>query len=186
MKKLSLNNIIFVVVIALLIIPQTRKPIQVALQKIKVQLFSPTTLDIEDQKQLKPFTYNVRTLDGISKEVKIGQGRVTFISYWATWCPPCIAEFPSIDKLFKDYGKEIDFLLITNEDPEIVKQFLKEKEFDIPVVLPHMRTPEELYESSIPTSYIIDGTGKIIIKEQGAVDWNSTEIREVLEQLITN
>ncbi|WP_405371076.1 TlpA family protein disulfide reductase [Nonlabens sp. Asnod2-A12] len=186
MKKLSLSNIIFIVVIALLIIPQTRKPIQVALQKIRVQLFSPSTLDKEDQQQLEPFTYHLRTLDGISKGIEIGQGRVTFISYWATWCPPCIAEFPSIDKLFKDYGNEIDFLLITNEDPEIVKRFLKEKEFDIPVVLPQMNTPEELYESSIPTSYIIDATGKVIIKEQGAVDWNSTEIREVIDQLIIN
>ncbi len=186
MKKLNIKNIIFIIVITLLIVPQTRKHIQLSLQKLKVQFFSPSIIDKKEQHQLEPFTYKLKSLEGVSKELNIGQGRVTFISYWATWCPPCIAEFPSIEDLYVDYGSEIDFVLITNENPEIVKRFLKEKQFRIPAFLPQIETPKELFESTIPTSYIIDKTGKIIIKEQGAVDWNSKELREVLDQLIVS
>ncbi|WP_299764955.1 TlpA disulfide reductase family protein [uncultured Dokdonia sp.] len=183
-KKFSLKNILFLVVIALLIIPQTRTPIQVAINKLKVQIFSPSAFAKADQAQLEPFTYKVSSIDGLSRNAEIGQGKVTFISYWATWCPPCIAELPSIEKLYADYGNKVDFVLITNEKPDKVKRFLERKQLNIPAVFPEMETPELLFERSIPTNYIIDKTGKIVIKEKGAADWNSTEVRETLDKLI--
>jgi thiol-disulfide isomerase/thioredoxin len=184
MKKLKPKNIIFIVVIALLLIPQTRTPIQVAFNKLKVQIFSPSAFAKADQTQLQPFTYKVTSIDGLSRDAKIGQGKVTFISYWATWCPPCIAELPSIEKLYADYGNKVDFVLITQEEPDKVKRFLERKELNVPAVFPQMKTPEQLFERSIPTNYIIDKTGKIVIKEQGAADWNSAKVRETLDQLI--
>lgn len=182
-KNLTFSNILFAIFIVLLIIPQTRMAIQVAMNKIKVQLFSPSTLDAEDQMQLQPFTYKLVDLNGSETTAKIGQGKVIFLSYWATWCPPCIAELPSIQELYNDYGDKIDFVLLTNEDPEIVRQFLEKKAYNLPVFLPRMEAPEKLYERSIPTNYIIDKSGKIIIKETGATDWNSKKVREVLEGL---
>lgn len=184
MKKIKLENIIFIICIALLIIPQTRTPIQVAFNQLKVSIFSPNAFAKADQTQLQPFTYQLRTIDGRSHTAEIGQGKVTFISYWATWCPPCIAELPSIEKLYQDYGDTIDFVLITQEDPDKVKRFLERKELTVPAVFPQMETPELLYERSIPTNYIIDKTGKIIIKEKGAADWNSADVREILDKLI--
>lgn len=184
MKKLNPKNIIFLVVVALLIIPQTRIPIQVAINKLKVQIFSPSAFAKADQTQLQPFTYKLKSIDGLSRDAQIGQGKVTFISYWATWCPPCIAELPSIEKLYADYGNKVDFVLITNEEPDVVQRFLKRKELNIPAVLPQMETPEQLFERSIPTNYIIDKDGKIVIKEQGAADWNSKEVRATLDKLI--
>ncbi|WP_338039136.1 TlpA disulfide reductase family protein [Maribacter litopenaei] len=56
-------------------------------------------------------------MDGEPVNAKVGDGEITFISYWATWCPPCIAELPSIDGLYQDYGDKISFLMISNEDP---------------------------------------------------------------------
>ena len=124
------------------------------------------------------------SLDGLSKEVAVGSGKVTFISYWATWCPPCIAELPSIASLYKDYGNRIQFLLITNERPAVVEQFLIKKNFNLPAVIPQMETPEALFERSIPTNYIIDGNGTIVIKEKGASDWNSKNVRTTLDALL--
>lgn len=183
-KKFTWQNLLFIVVILLLIIPQTRTPIQVALNKIKVAIFSPSAFAKEDQAQLKPFSYKVKTLDGRSSEMAIGSGKVTFISYWATWCPPCIAELPSIEALYADYGTKVQFLLITNENPEVVEKFLKKKEIDLPAVLPAMETPEILFERSIPTNYIIDQKGNIVVKEKGASDWNSDSIRAILDNLL--
>ncbi len=184
-KKFKLSNLLFIILIALMIIPQTRKPIQIALHQLSVSIFSPSAFAKADQTQLPPFTYKLSSIDGVAREANIGQGKVTFISYWATWCPPCIAELPSIAQLYADYGNRVDFVLITQEDPEVVKRFLEKKQLNIPAVFPKMNTPEILYEKSIPTNYVIDKTGNIVIKEQGAKDWNSDSVREILDNLIT-
>ncbi|NNE03778.1 MAG: TlpA family protein disulfide reductase [Eudoraea sp.] len=183
-KPFSRSSILFVVCILLLIIPQTRKPIQVALNTLRVAVWSPGVLDADEQTQLLPFTYKVRTLDGTPLEAAIGKGTVTFISYWATWCPPCIAELPSIQELYTSYGDQIQFLLITNETPEVVKRFLDKKNYDLPVVFPRMQPPKELFERSIPTNYLIDQHGNIIIKEKGASNWNSASIRAIVEDVL--
>ncbi|MFS4454572.1 redoxin family protein [Maribacter sp. 2304DJ31-5] len=183
-RKIKVGDVLFVIFVALLIIPQTRTPIQVAINSVKVQLFTPSALDMEDRTQLEPFTYRLTSLKGTPSPVEIGRGEVTFLSYWATWCPPCIAELPSIQKLYADYGDKINFVLITNENPKIIQEFLEEKQYDIPVVLPQMETPKVLSERSIPTNYIIDKAGQIIVKEQGAADWNSEKVRGILDKLI--
>lgn len=178
------KNLIFIAVVALIIIPQTRKPIQVALNKIVVAVIKPSAFAKADQTQLPPFDYEVVSVDGIQRKAAVGQGRVTLISYWATWCPPCIAELPSIAALYADYGNKVDFLLITNEDSEVVTKFLRKKAINIPAVHPGMDTPEALFERSIPTNYVIDKKGNIVIKKQGPADWNSAEVRETLDALI--
>lgn len=174
----------FVVFFALLLIPQTRKPIQLAVNKAKIWVWSPSELAAEDQKQLSPFDYPVLTLDGQSKTIEVGKGKVTFISYWATWCAPCLAELPSIEALYADYGDQIDFLLLTNEQPETVKTFLEHKPYSLPMYTPRMAPPELLLDKSIPTNYLIDQKGKIIIKETGAADWNSEKVHSILKGIL--
>lgn len=183
-KRFKLSNILFALFLVLLIIPQTRTPIQVALNKVRVFVWSPSQLDQEDQTQLQPFSYQLATLNGTPTTIEIGKGKVTFISYWATWCPPCIAELPSIEKLYTDYEDQIDFILVTDEDPETVRKFLKKKQYDLPVYFSRMETPKALFERSIPTNYVLDKTGKIIIKETGAADWDSEKVRGILEGLL--
>lgn len=183
-KKPKLSSLLFALALALLIIPQTRTPIQVALNKLKLLVWSPSELDQEDQTQLQPFTYQLITAEGTPTTLEIGKGKVSFISYWATWCPPCIAELPSIKKLYKDYGDQIDFILLTNEKPETVRKFLTKKSYDLPVYFPRMETPKALLESSIPTNYLLDKTGKIVIKETGSADWDSKKVRAVLDGLL--
>jgi len=183
-KNISWGNILFIIVIVILIIPQTRTPIQVALNKLKVKVFSPTMVAEEKRVELVPFDYKVVNLDGIRRTAPIGKGKVTFLSYWATWCPPCIAELPAIEKLYASYGNKVDFVLISQEDPEIIRKFLDKKDINLPAVNPAMPTPEILRERSIPTNYIIDQFGRIVVKEQGAVDWDSETVRTTLDQLL--
>ena len=184
-KTFSWQNILFVVFIAILIIPQTRKPIQVALNQLVVAVATPAPIEREAQIQVPPFEYELITLDGFTRKAPIGKGRVTFISYWATWCPPCIAELPSIAALYTAYGNKVDFLLITDEDPAVVFAFLEKKSLNLPVVFPAMPTPDILRETSIPTNYIIDAEGRIIIKKQGPANWDSDEVHSTLDRLLT-
>lgn len=185
-RKFKISDIIFVVFILLLIIPQTRTPIQVAVNKLKVAIWSPSIEDKEDQDQVTPFQYAVIDLKGKTESISVGNGKVTFISYWATWCPPCIAELPGIQELYKDYGDKVNFILLTQEEPERVQRFIEKRGYELPIYFPKMQAPEVLQENSIPTNYVIDTTGKIIIKETGAADWNSKKIRNLLDDLISN
>ncbi|WP_276166615.1 TlpA family protein disulfide reductase [Zobellia alginiliquefaciens] len=185
-RKLSISDGVLLVFILLLVIPQTRKPIQVALNSVKMQFFSPSKISEENQTVIEPFNYRVETLNGENISLEIGKGRVTFIGYWATWCPPCIAEMPSIQKLYDDYGESVNFILLTNEAPETVRSFLDKKDFDLPVYIPKMQAPKKLYETSIPTNYIIDKKGKMSVKETGATDWNAEKIRQILNELISS
>ncbi len=183
-KPLSLSNIVFAVFLVLLIIPQTRSPIQVAVNKVKLLVWSPSVLDEEDQAQIAPFGYELKNLEGHNQMIEIGNGKITFISYWATWCPPCIAELPSMEALYQDFGQKIDFLLITNEDIAVVEQFIKKKNYSLPVYIARMNPPQELTHKNIPTSFLIDAEGKIIIKETGSADWNSKKVRRLLDGLL--
>ena len=183
-RKFKISDIIFVVFIVLLLIPQTRTPIQVAVNKLKVAVWSPSLEDANDQDQVAPFQYAVTDLHGASRNIAVGEGKVTFISYWATWCPPCIAELPGIQELYKDYGDKVNFLLLTQEAPEIVQRFVRKKGYELPIYFPQMEAPEILQENSIPTNYVIDAQGTIIIKETGAADWNSSKVRNLLNVLL--
>ena len=183
-RKFKISDIIFVVFIVLLLIPQTRTPIQVAVNKLKVAVWSPSLEDANDQDQVAPFQYAATDLQGASRNVAVGEGKVTFISYWATWCPPCIAELPGIQELYKDYGDKVNFLLLTQEAPEIVQRFVRKKGYELPIYFPQMEAPEILQENSIPTNYVIDAQGTIIIKETGAADWNSSKVRNLLNVLL--
>lgn len=182
-RKIKFSDILFGLFILLLLIPQTRTPIQVAVNKLKVAVWSPSVEDTEDQDQVPPFQYAVVDLQGKTQSISVGKGKVTFISYWATWCPPCIAELPGIQDLYQDYGDKVNFILLTQEAPEKVKGFISRKGYKLPIYFPQMQAPEMLQGNSIPTNYIIDTKGKIIIKETGAANWNSAKVRNLLNEL---
>ncbi|WP_281541612.1 TlpA family protein disulfide reductase [Maribacter aestuarii] len=178
------GSILLLLLVALVLIPQTRRPIKRAINTVRVKLFLPPINSVNVGDELTPFTYQLTNLEGDLNPIDIGKGRVTFISYWATWCPPCIVELPSIQELYNDYGAKIDFVLITKEKPEVVERFLKKKQLNLPVVFPNMETPESLLERSIPTNYLIDQTGKVVMKEKGEGDWSRTLVRETLDSLL--
>ncbi|PTM03039.1 MAG: hypothetical protein DA407_14495, partial [Bacteroidetes bacterium] len=102
-RKPKISDIIFVVIIALFIIPQTRQPIQIALHSV-LSKFGPSVIDKEDQKKVSYASWKLRDLKGNEINYYDTKGRVVFMNLWATWCPPCIAEFDGIQDLYNDYG----------------------------------------------------------------------------------
>lgn len=184
LRKIGWSDWAFGLFVVLLIIPQTRKPIQVGINRIKVAIWSPGVHTAKDADSVAAFTYSIQDLEGREATRRIGDGRITFLSFWATWCAPCIAELPSIEALYQDYGDAVDFVLVTHEDREVVQRFLSKKGIQLPVFLPLTEVPEVLQSSSLPTNYIIDLKGNILIKEKGAANWNSKKVRGLLDGLI--
>ena len=183
-KKIGWDNILLGLFFVLLIVPQTRKPIQVGLNRLIITVFSPSMVKETKRVTIEGFDYRAYDREGNEVVLRIGDGHIVFLSFWASWCPPCIAELPSIAELYADYGEKVKFILATHEDPEKVKAFLDKKNMDLPVYFPLGQVPGPLQSTSLPTNYLIDANGSILIEEKGAADWNHKKIRDLLDSLV--
>jgi len=109
------------------------------------------------------------------------KGKVVVVNFWATWCPPCIAEMPSFEDLYTDYKNEVVFLFVANDDKDKVEKFMTKNKYSIPVYFMASENPKELESNSLPTTFIINKEGEIVVEKIGAADWNSRMVREVLD-----
>lgn len=182
-KKPKRSDIIFLIIITILIIPQTRQPVQIALHSV-LSKFGPSVIDKEDRKKVSYSAWKLRDLNGNEFNFKDANGKVVFINLWATWCPPCIAEFKGIQDLYNDYKDDVVFLLVSDESPTTVKRFLSKKGYDLQTFRPLTNYPEDFNARSIPRTYIIDKEGYIVVNKKGAADWNSNTIRRQLDILL--
>lgn len=102
--------------------------------------------------------FNLKLLDanGNTKSLEELRGKVIFMNMWATWCPPCIAEMPSIDELHEEMGDEMAFIMLSlDDDFEKAKAFDKRKGYDLPIYALAGNLPQMYHSSSIPTTYVI-------------------------------
>lgn len=180
--KKNLSNILFAIFIVLLLIPQTRVPIQVFLQRLIA--FSPSAIDENEREAVATYDWQLKKVETGKVNFNTSEGEVILVNLWATWCAPCIAEMPSLQKLYNDYGDKMAFYFISNEKENKLNSFLTDKQFNLPVYQPLEPAPEALNSNALPTTYIIDKNGKIVIKKTGVADWNSEKTRAILDDLI--
>lgn len=172
-----------VALIILLIIPQTRTPIKVFVHKLIA--FSPSVTDEEDRKEIGAFDWLLVSDKNEHINFKEFKGEVILVNFWATWCPPCIAEMPSLQSLYNDYGTKVRFVFVSNEDPSKVSNFLSNNDFTLPVFREGSPTPNEMQSKSIPATFVIDRDGKIVISKIGSANWNSDKVRKQLDAMIS-
>lgn len=176
------KDMLFLLVIGLLFIPQIRQPIQVYVQRVFAG--SPEEITDDQQKKISSLNWALQDLKGKAHNMVNSKGKVILVNSWATWCPPCIAEMPSLQSLYNDYKEKVDFYFISNEKQNVLKQWMNESEYNFPVYQTMGPIPEGLNSSSLPTTYVINKQGKIVIEEVGAHDWNSESLRSKLDAMI--
>ena len=116
-------------------------------------------------------------------DLSVYQNGKIVVSYWATWCAPCIKEMPGIKKaeeILKEYG--YTFLLISDETVDKISKFKNEWNFDFNF-LKSIKSFETLGVYAMPTSYIFDENGQIIETIVGAIEWDSDEMINKLKML---
>jgi len=116
------------------------------------------------------------------------EGDVIFMNIWATWCPPCIAEMPSIQNLYDRVQDipNVTFLLVSvDEEFDVAKEFMTRRNFSLPTF--HFRNKAHgTYESTvIPTTYIISPDGKLALEKRGLAKYDTPEFEEFLRKLST-
>lgn len=183
-KQFKKSNIIFLVIILLLIIPQTRQPIQIWLHKGLSYINQSTLIDSNQRITLTYNNWKLQSDNNRILDFDSTKGEVVLVNFWATWCPPCIAEMPSLQALYNDYSSKMKFLFVTNDNFEIVSDFKIKGNYTFKTYNPINKEPEELMATSIPRTFIINKKGEIVVDESGAVNWNTNKVRGQLDQLL--
>jgi len=123
--------------------------------------------------------------DADGKEINLSErkGKLLFINFWATWCPPCRAEMPSINSLYnkvKD-NKDIEFYMVdVDSKTERSMQFMAQKNFDLPVHSPASFLPPEIFDGNLPTTVVISPDGKVVYHHIGVADYDNPDFLKFL------
>ena len=180
------NDILFVGLIILLLSP-IGLPVRAFLIKgVSMVTTEVLPLEVGEEERKVLASYNWIMTDASGKAVNMSrfEDEVLFINYWATWCPPCIAEMPSMQSLYDKYGDRVVFLFIANDDQDKVVKFMKKHNYSFPIYFMTQSPPQELNSSSLPTTYILDRNGEIVVEKVGAANWDSQRIHHLLEGLV--
>lgn len=185
-KTSKVYNIILFIGIVLLLIPQTRQPIQVLFNKLIVLIVNPSTVDDEERKLISNYDWSLKDLSGETYDFNSAKGNVILINFWATWCPPCIAEMPSMEELYLKYkdNDKVVFLFVSNEDVAVIEGFMSKKEFSFNVYQSLTQYPQEFDVTTIPRTFLIDKNGEIVIDKSGPADWNSSQVSNTINELL--
>ena len=121
--------------------------------------------------------FTLKTLDGKEAKLSDYRGKKVILNFWATWCPPCKAEIPHMEKYYKKSAKDdnVEILAVnlkkSDKDEDYIKDFVKSYDMTYPVLLDTDGEQQEQYQIvTIPTTYFIDTKGKIQTTITGPMD----------------
>ena len=182
----KIGDIFFWVLLILLIIPGPRRVISTSINRIVLNIKNPAMMDEGKQISLTESDYNWVLISNEGERVDFSQfkNKAVFLNFWATWCPPCVAELPEIQKAWEKHGESVDFLLVTNQEPALVEAFMDKHGYTVPVHYTGSQEPSVFQHSSIPTTYILSPEGKIVVNKKGAVNWDSKGTDRIFEYLL--
>lgn len=137
------------------------------------------------QKVAVNYDWTIKTLDGQEVNMTEVKGKVVVLNFWATWCPPCVAEMPSIQRLYdtlKDEG--IEFVCVSEEEQETVQKFVQEKGYTFPIYTMETERPEDFKGRGIPTTFILSKDGKIAFRHLGSAKWDDQTCIDFIKTLL--
>lgn len=189
-KKLSVSNIIYLLLIAILVIMlinPTAKSLWIR-GLINIGFFKP---EIPAQVLPKVLTNpsNIAFRDNTGKILNITdlKGKVIFVNFWATWCPPCIAEMPNVNELYQQYKNTPNAIFIladVDNNYTTANAFMKSHQYDLPVYTLAGNMPEDIMDGTIPTTLVFNKKGELVFRHTNTANYNSTRFADYFARLI--
>jgi thiol-disulfide isomerase/thioredoxin len=182
-KNYILNGAFILLIAVLLFVPSAKALLIQGL--MEVGLFNPS-VEKQTLKNEPALALSFKDANGKTTTLSQLKGKVVFINFWATWCPPCLAEMPSINKLYEKYknNDDVAFLLI-DADNNFEKSlgYMKARNYAMPVYQMNSSVPEQLFTGSLPTTIVFDKQNRLSFKHEGAANYNSKKFVEFIAQL---
>ncbi|CAB1063033.1 Thiol:disulfide oxidoreductase related to ResA [Olavius sp. associated proteobacterium Delta 1] len=131
--------------------------------------------------------FALKDLNGNVVHLEDYRGKVIFLNFWTTWCPPCRIEMPSMEKLYIKF-KNNDFIILAvdmQEDSETVRKFKAKFKLSFPILLDEEGVVASYYGvTGIPATYFIDRAGYLYAAAMGARDWASEDAFQLIKHLL--
>ena len=197
--KFFRSNISTIIIVGLLLVisfsPKAKSLMMTGL--VRTGLFDPDVSDLDPKPassttETKPKTpVLVSTAlftasDGKTIDLTNLKGKVIFLNFWTTWCPPCIAEMPSVNSLYKKLKNNSNVVFVLADadgNLESSTAFMKKRKFDLPVYVPAGDIPETLFRGSLPTTLVINKRGEIVYAHEGMANYDTPEMEKLLNDL---
>lgn len=134
--------------------------------------------------RMADLNWQLSGLEGSALNLQDYKGQVVFINFWATWCPPCVAEMPDIQSLYEEMHRDVKFVMVSlDQDPSKARQYIDRKGYTLPVYFPTASIPSFYEHTSIPTTYVIASDGTVAIQQHGMAQYNTTAFKDLLKRL---
>ncbi len=131
--------------------------------------------------------FGLRDLDGREHRLSSYQGRVLIVNFWATWCPPCREEMPSLQRVREQlHGNGVEVLAVNvGEDEDAILTFTASYPVTFPLLLDEDgRVVDSWPVLGLPTTYVVEPGGRLAYRAVGAREWDDPEIVEQIRTLI--
>lgn len=128
-------------------------------------------------------SFDVFDIEGNILHLENLKGKKVFVNLWASWCPPCKREMPSIAKLYKSIDtNKVAFVMISLDDKfEKAKAFVRSAKLHLPIFYPAENLPALFYVEGIPATFIFDENGELIKRVDGGSNYNTSEFKTLLQ-----
>jgi len=130
--------------------------------------------------------FELDNLEGKMRTLKDYEGKVLVVNFWATWCPPCIKEMPSLQRAWEQ-TREHDIAIVAvnmGETPEAIERFLRRFPVEFPILLDRdVKVADAWDVRGLPTTFVLDPTGRFVFKVAGERVWDDPELLAQLRAL---
>ncbi len=150
----------------------------------KLFSFSPPVIEEANREKITDYDWKLKDAEWNFFNFEKSKGKVVFINLWASWRLPCEAELASVQKMYDKYQGKMDFYIITNENRPPVEAFMKKHGFTFPVTYLIIGEKTPINPDEVPSSYLIDKSGNIVIYKQKIADWGTSKVYDLLDTLI--
>ena len=178
------KNIIYIVLTVVFLAFMLIKPLR---NFVTEQIaMSPTVAKVNNETMLpaEVLDIDLKGINTSSTNLKNLRGKVLFLNFWGTWCPPCRTEWPTVQNLYDLRKDKLEFALIAMQDQEEdVKKFLKDNNYSVPVYIAESPLDPKILPQAFPTTYLIGKDGRILKKEDSSMDWSKDSILEFIDNV---
>ncbi len=133
--------------------------------------------------------FTLKNMDDKPQSLSDYRGKVVMLNFWASWCPPCRHEMPSMESIFQDMGKQGFVVLAVNqfEDSDHVFAYMGQLSVfpTFPILFDHKGKVSQMYGvKGLPTTLLIDKQGRVVYRAVGGRDFDHPAVRKLVRELL--